>query len=207
MELVRTTAIRRNPASPLIEYALRAWVESGAAPPAADEAPRFRGSAPVSGFRRKPETGVARQCLVASSLLTKEKGHPKLDVLMWDSHRDPALRSRWESEEKVRPAYEKSPKAFFIALGLFLSWSGQRGSNSLPPPWQGGALPDELCPRNKGYFSKGMSPCQVFVFRFSEISSSAVSGSGVSVAGGTGWASSSAPSRTNSIRPAVSSAG
>ena len=27
-------------------------------------------------------------------------------------------------------------------------WSGQRGSNSLPPPWQGGALPDELCPRN-----------------------------------------------------------
>ena len=26
-------------------------------------------------------------------------------------------------------------------------WSGQRGSNSLPPPWQGGALPDELCPQ------------------------------------------------------------
>ena len=25
-------------------------------------------------------------------------------------------------------------------------WSGQRDSNSLPPPWQGGALPDELCP-------------------------------------------------------------
>ena len=29
-------------------------------------------------------------------------------------------------------------------------WSGQRGSNSLPPPWQGGALPDELCP-HRGY--------------------------------------------------------
>ena len=26
-------------------------------------------------------------------------------------------------------------------------WSGQRGSNSLPPPWQGGALPDELNPQ------------------------------------------------------------
>ena len=26
-------------------------------------------------------------------------------------------------------------------------WSGQRGSNSLPPPWQGGALPDELRPQ------------------------------------------------------------
>ena len=27
------------------------------------------------------------------------------------------------------------------------SWSGLRGSNSLPPPWQGGALPDELNPQ------------------------------------------------------------
>ena len=26
------------------------------------------------------------------------------------------------------------------------NWSGLRGSNSLPPPWQGGALPDELNP-------------------------------------------------------------
>ena len=26
-------------------------------------------------------------------------------------------------------------------------WSGLRGSNSLPPPWQGGALPDELHPQ------------------------------------------------------------
>ena len=26
-------------------------------------------------------------------------------------------------------------------------WSGLRGSNSLPPPWQGGALPDELNPQ------------------------------------------------------------
>ncbi len=28
----------------------------------------------------------------------------------------------------------------------FPFWSGLRGSNSLPPPWQGGALPDELKP-------------------------------------------------------------
>ena len=27
-----------------------------------------------------------------------------------------------------------------------LLWSGRRGSNPLPPPWQGGALPDELRP-------------------------------------------------------------
>ena len=30
----------------------------------------------------------------------------------------------------------------------FILWSGLRGSNSLPPPWQGGALPDELKPQN-----------------------------------------------------------
>ena len=29
-------------------------------------------------------------------------------------------------------------------------WSGRRGSNSLPPPWQGGALPDELRPHIRG---------------------------------------------------------
>ena len=28
-------------------------------------------------------------------------------------------------------------------------WSGRRGSNSLPPPWQGGALPDELNPHGR----------------------------------------------------------
>ena len=33
----------------------------------------------------------------------------------------------------------------FLAAEL-LRWSGLRGSNPLPPPWQGGALPDELNP-------------------------------------------------------------
>ena len=33
-------------------------------------------------------------------------------------------------------------------------WSGLRGSNSLPPPWQGGALPDELNP----HLYKRLSP-------------------------------------------------
>ena len=32
---------------------------------------------------------------------------------------------------------------------LLFFWSGRRGSNSLPPPWQGGALPDELRPHKK----------------------------------------------------------
>ena len=50
-------------------------------------------------------------------------------------------------------------------------WSGQRGSNSLPPPWQGGALPDELCPRNKGYSTRETPACQDSSVRFSVFSS------------------------------------
>ena len=34
-----------------------------------------------------------------------------------------------------------------LPLGHGTIWSGWRGSNSLPPPWQGGALPDELHPQ------------------------------------------------------------
>ena len=34
-----------------------------------------------------------------------------------------------------------------LPLGYGAAWSGLRGSNSLPPPWQGGALPDELNPQ------------------------------------------------------------
>ena len=50
-------------------------------------------------------------------------------------------------------SFRKSPHLFlrFQCPHRFsvwaLNWSGQRGSNSLPPPWQGGALPDELCPQ------------------------------------------------------------
>ena len=33
-----------------------------------------------------------------------------------------------------------------LTTWLWRRWSGLRGSNSLPPPWQGGALPDELNP-------------------------------------------------------------
>ena len=40
-----------------------------------------------------------------------------------------------------------------VSVHLFLprwgrnKWSGKRGSNPPPPPWQGGALPNELFPR------------------------------------------------------------
>ena len=52
------------------------------------------------------------------------------------------------------------------ALLLFFFWSGRRGSNSLPPPWQGGALPDELRPRNIENNSRYMLVCQAVIFIF-----------------------------------------
>ena len=36
-----------------------------------------------------------------------------------------------------------------LSDGVFF-WSGRRGSNSLPRPWQGRALPDELRPQTQG---------------------------------------------------------
>ena len=38
--------------------------------------------------------------------------------------------------------------------GRFSVWSGRRGSNSLPRPWQGRALPDELRPQMTPMFQR-----------------------------------------------------
>ena len=60
------------------------------------------------------------------------------------SAREPKSRM---SANSIIPAGLYNLKAYCICNRLF--WSGQRGSNSLPPPWQGGALPDELCPHQQ----------------------------------------------------------
>ncbi len=65
------------------------------------------------------------------------------------------------------------PKKQDIQTGCPVSlWSGQRGSNSLPPPWQGGALPDELCPRTKSIItapSLFVNPPDQFFLHFPQI--------------------------------------
>ena len=45
---------------------------------------------------------------------------------------------------------QKSHRLCISASTMASCWSGRRGSNSLPPPWQGGALPDELRPHIRG---------------------------------------------------------
>ncbi len=49
---------------------------------------------------------------------------------------------------------------------VFLFWSGRRGSNSLPRPWQGRALPDELRPRNGIDYSVSRRCCQPRILHF-----------------------------------------
>ena len=48
----------------------------------------------------------------------------------------------------VRASARVTPKRNTILSDGVSFWSGRRGSNSLPRPWQGRALPDELRPQN-----------------------------------------------------------
>ena len=64
-------------------------------------------------------------------------------------------RAEQSSDNFMTIQTEKNPKrkllGFRTRQGYFPDavWSGLRGSNSLPPPWQGGALPDELNPHGR----------------------------------------------------------
>ena len=57
----------------------------------------------------------------------------------WDDRLPRSVRS---PQTKKRRSSERRNK----------DWSGQRGSNPRPPPWQGGALPTEPCPRSGGRY-------------------------------------------------------
>ena len=63
--------------------------------------------------------------------------------------------------------FSSSDKKQDIQIGYPASiWSGRRGSNSLPPPWQGGALPDELRPHNIIHCNRRSPFCQELSKRF-----------------------------------------
>ena len=62
---------------------------------------------------------------------------------------------------EVLDGFEPSHEGFAdpcLTTWLQHHWSGLRGSNSLPPPWQGGALPDELRPHRTG--ERGARRCR-----------------------------------------------
>ena len=97
----------------------------------------------------------------ASNPYKRKKEAPKCFFFSWSGLRD-TLGSLSRSPTRTRPP-KQPPAVSLLRNGLFeprilinakkkhrsasfFSWSGLRDSNSLPPPWQGGALPDELNP-------------------------------------------------------------
>ncbi len=55
------------------------------------------------------------------------------------------------------------PLPYHLAMvPSYKKWSGWRGSNSLPPPWQGGALPDELHPHNGAFGRNRTNDTRIF---------------------------------------------
>ena len=61
----------------------------------------------------------------------------------------------------VQKETQKSHRLCISASTMASCWSGRRGSNSLPPPWQGGALPDELRPHTDNAFCVIGAPAKI----------------------------------------------
>ena len=107
---------------------------------------------------------------VAKVLLQKRKT-PRMGVFLFWSRRRGSTRYRHPTNGRairrspagpldltrcaqVEAASSSLPAAFqkentILTDGVSF-WSGRRGSNSLPRPWQGRALPDELRPQTQG---------------------------------------------------------
>ena len=77
--------------------------------------------------------------------------------------------TRVQSPARRRPLLRSksaAPKKKDTHVGVFLFWSGRRGSNSLPRPWQGRALPDELRPQTQGGLYRIFCGLSTLHFRF-----------------------------------------
>ena len=90
--------------------------------------------------------------------------HKKSDCITKDSDKcqSPLLYSLFDLFWRRQPDLNRRswccrPTPYHLAIAPY--WSGLRGSNSLPPPWQGGALPDELNPHIRpGWDSNSRPP-------------------------------------------------
>ena len=114
-----------------------------------------KGYKPVPvGIKNAPRSWGERVIIPQSAALTAPNRCPsplslRAPARTRASQQSPGLLLSWrialfESRAKIlqtKKAQGEMPCAF--------CWSGLRDSNSLPPPWQGGALPDELNPQEK----------------------------------------------------------
>ena len=83
--------------------------------------------------------------------LDKNKALPKKCFIFWRYRPDLNWGMR-VLQTLALPLGHGTIQYYIMKLGTLcvpnFIWSGWRGSNSLPPPWQGGALPDELHPHH-----------------------------------------------------------
>ena len=143
--------------------------ESTEAPPAAEEARRFRGSVLTAGRGSGWELGdTAVSAEEHAKKITTQMGGdfwsgrrgsnslPSIPRMAVAIRRSPASPLDLTCFAQVEAATSSLPAVSFQKRKShpdgwdFLFWSGRRGSNSLPRPWQGRALPDELRPQTQG---------------------------------------------------------
>ena len=105
--------------------------------PVADEARRKKGSDPCFKPQRGWNTAAA----------TRANARPRYRVAARTRAPKRSTGSFFSLRScPVRASSFQNTKKEGHPLGDLLFWSGRRGSNSLPRPWQGRALPDELRP-------------------------------------------------------------
>ena len=107
----------------------------------------------LSYAQTKFATKVAKRSCLLTDTNTKNKGLLAKSFIFW--------RRQSDLNRCIRVLQTRALPLGYVAILNFLKkighkklgefcvlflWSGWRGSNSLPPPWQGGALPDELHP-------------------------------------------------------------
>ena len=86
--------------------------------------------------------------LLIKKVTTERRSAVTLDCLLYSDEKNSQNRSsvsHWRRHPDLNWGSRCCrPMPYHLAIAPY--WSGLRGSNSLPPPWQGGALPDELNP-------------------------------------------------------------
>ena len=114
--------------------------------PAAGKARRFLGCVLTGGHKcdgqsddttRAAQPSRRRGSLAALSAATRTRAPKRATGTFFSLRSCP-----------VRASARVIPKRNTILSDGVSFWSGRRGSNSLPRPWQGRALPDELRPQN-----------------------------------------------------------
>ena len=97
---------------------------------------------PESGmeFCKKPQRNSSLRVFLTVPSYSSDPGEKKQAS---HSNGTPELRCHPDSNWRI-----KVLQTFALPLGYGTGkkWSGRRGSDSRPPPWQGGALPTELLP-------------------------------------------------------------